>query len=77
MSRYKCWQCNSEHGTDNVEAVCVQCVSSLKNELATEVERLRKIEAAAISHQCPNDGSTDAVCYPPYKCPLRAALGKP
>ena len=33
MSRYKCWSCKNEHGTDNVEAVCVQCFADLKQKL--------------------------------------------
>ena len=36
MSRYTCWNCKTEHGTDNVEAVCVQCYVKLREELAAQ-----------------------------------------
>lgn len=40
MSRYKCWCCRSEHSTENMEAVCVQCFSRLKNELVSARDSL-------------------------------------
>lgn len=33
MSRYKCHICQTEHGTDNMVAVCICCYQRVKDEL--------------------------------------------
>ena len=33
MSRYKCYKCESEHGTENMVAACVSCYAALEAKL--------------------------------------------
>ncbi len=43
MPRYKCWSCRHEYGTENVEAVCVQCYVAMRQRVEAAE---RCIEAA-------------------------------
>ena len=47
IMRYRCNECRDEHGTDNVEAVCVQCFGKVKQSLPRLAKRLGLLEAVA------------------------------
>lgn len=42
MSRYKCWNCKQDHGTDNVVAVCVHCFSESERKLKEAEAKAQK-----------------------------------
>lgn len=37
MSRYTCWKCKAEHGTKNVEAVCISCYDIVVKKYHAEI----------------------------------------
>ena len=47
MSRYKCLKCESEHGTDNMAAVCIGCYAALEAKLAEAESRARALRLYA------------------------------
>ena len=45
MSRYTCYECKAEHGTENMSAFCASCFYLIKNQmnqLIAENLRLKK-----------------------------------
>ena len=68
-----CYLQSGAHGRYQREYDAQFCANS-RQDIPALLAYITELEKEAAKHACPNDGSTDATCYPPYDCKLRKML---